>query len=138
MGTNQVELWLMSDAGGAPGSIIESFSFTGAMGVLGQMNPPLTAVSVLRPELQAGTQYWLIASAPAADTDAAWNLNNQGATGPLAFRWSGGAWGITSDTQGAFRIQDIPEPGSFLLLLTGLGLLALKRLSRRCGRIQDN
>ena len=131
---NLVELWLMSDVGGAPGSVIESFSFTGVMGSFGNSNPPLSAISLLQPELQAGVQYWIIASAPDTGTWAAWNQNDQGATGLLASRQSGGAWDIQSDLpQGAFRIQDadIPEPGTFLLLLGGLGLLVCKRLSPR-------
>ncbi len=133
-GTNQAELWLMSDAGGEPGSVIESFSFTGTMGAFGDLNPPLSATSVLQPELLAGVQYWIIASAPVEDTWAAWNLNDQGATGLHASRQFGGAWALTSDDAlGAFRIQDaaIPEPGTFLLLLGGLGLLVCRRLSAR-------
>ena len=131
-GTNQIELWLMSDAGFQPGSVIESFKFIGGMGPDGTMNPPLTAMSVLQPELQSGAMYWLIASAPIADTFAVWNMNNQGASGPRAYREFGGSWATNISVDlGAFEIQGtaIPEPGSLLLLVAGLALLVAKTMT---------
>jgi hypothetical protein len=44
----------------------------------------VTFDSALHPLLQAGGNYWLLPFA-SGDTDAAWNLNNQGGFGP---------WGI--------------------------------------------
>jgi hypothetical protein len=60
-GTNEIDVWLMSDAAGEPGAIIEAFNFTN-LGAFGDNNPLLVGTSVLRPVLTPGTDYWLIAS----------------------------------------------------------------------------
>jgi hypothetical protein len=78
----------------------------------------------VQPILTAGTQYWLIASTPGPDEVAAWNFNNIGDLGPIAFRTNLGAWTVGQDAlRDAFRINGtvIPEPTSALLLLAGLG-----------------
>lgn len=136
-GSNELDVWLMSDAGGQPNATIESFHFSGAMGVFGNLNPPLSANSALHPVLTGGTQYWLIASAPEANTWAAWNYNSIGALGLRALRWdTQPSWSVYQDsTLAAFRISSletgIPEPGTMCLLVAGLGLLGLRRLASR-------
>lgn len=119
---------LMTDAGGMPGTVLESYSFDLAGRLLGSMNPLLTANSTLNPTLIGGDQYWLVASTPDASTSAAWNwsLDDLGLT---AFSTDNGStWTLTPDTPlGAFAIYPtgtVPEPGTLVLLVPSLALLA--------------
>lgn len=130
-GTNQLVVSLMPDAGGIPGTPVETWTFTNAM----QLQPTiLSASSVGSVVIDAGTQYWLAASAPGDGTWAVWFLNSIGLTGTQASRVGSGAWFATSgNTLAAFSLDGtplapIPEPSSLVLLTSGLaGLMAVVR-----------
>jgi hypothetical protein len=131
-GPNQINVTLRADAGGLPGAVLESFSFTN-LGAFGNANPPLVANSVLHPILQAGTRYWLIADPGNAATWDVWNFNSIGDTGPHALSAGGGPFTDGNATRGAFEILGTPVPEPSSLALFGLGSLGLAgwRLRRR-------
>jgi hypothetical protein len=133
-GTNEVDVWLMSDVGDEPGAIIESFNFAGQMGDFGEYNPLLVGTSVLNPVLTPGTKYWLIASAPQSDTWASWNLSDPDINGLRAVRESEtNPWSIYSDaTMAAFRVNGevIPAPGAVVLVGIGMGCISWLRRRR--------
>ena len=134
-GTNQVDVWLSSDSGGRPGSILESFSFVGAMAPFGNSGPPLRGVASSTTFLDSASRYWLIASASSStDASVAWNFNSVGDIGVGGFRQDGDLWTVLNETSGAFRVEvaSVSEPASLSLLVAGLlGVLASVRLGRR-------
>ncbi len=119
-GENQLNVLLMTDAGDQPGSVLESFSFTGQMDLYGS-HGLLIGTSVSHPQLTPGTDYWLVASAPSS-TLAGWSLFSLPVEGLHASSRDGGAWEVFSDTPGAFRVNGtvVPVPGAALLGVLGL------------------
>jgi hypothetical protein len=132
LGTNSLTLEIAVDNNNSPGTVLESWTL-GPMGTFGNMNPPLTAVSVLNPLLMANTVYDVVAI-PASDEWAAWNENDQNINGQFLFTTDGTNWRVTSGTLGAYDViggggATTPEPASMLLLGSGITLLA-SRLRR--------
>ena len=133
-GTNEMDVWLMSDALGEPGAIIEAFNFQNLPDYSSVNRPLLVGNSTLNPILMPGTNYWLVASAPNADTFAIWNYSDWANIGPMAVRQGTGDCFVSNDTMTAYRINGspvvIPAPGAILLGGIGAGLVGWMRRRR--------
>jgi hypothetical protein len=138
-GTNpQVYLYLESDNGGQPGSILDAMAQQFTMVPL-----PGSSVDTFYctscPTLSAGTTYWIVASTENGQT-ALWNMNSTG-TSAFATSYSGspnGPWYVATRVGGALEVDgtpltsSTPEPGSLALLATGVaGLGFLLRRKRQ-------
>jgi len=137
---------LMSDSGGTPGTILETFHVA-APDYLSQYDltvsplgliPPLRVESILHPILTAGTQYWLAVSGVSA-----WDFNSNpqglgGTDGTVADHKTSGEWIAYTAPQGAFAIEGtasgtpVPEPATVMLLgVSALGLVGARARSGR-------
>jgi hypothetical protein len=115
---------LTADSGDSPGTVIESFVFTGApLNGLGNDNAPITLTSVLHPTLLFGREYWITISSSVANA-IAWNNNSTGDIHDQAVSSNGGVtWFSPSGaTPGALELDGtfVPEPSAGLLAGTGL------------------
>jgi hypothetical protein len=134
-GTNAFTVALMSNDGGHPGSILESFSI---------MNVPLytrpaieTFVSRTNTSLDVGTTYWVAAIPVVRDTAGGWFMNSTGAIGLTRTGNDGLTWTTFAIPSAAFEVDGlpvvlpvVPEPSSLALFGVGTAALAGWRLRR--------
>jgi hypothetical protein len=118
---------LFSNASGQPGTVLDtslfvsgnSFTqgmFTGSMG-----------------SLTAGTTYWLVVLPDSSDMLLFWNWNSTGDNGALASTLNGTTWNSSTGIRPAVEVDGtpVPEPGTLVLLATGLlGVAARFRKKR--------
>lgn len=140
-GPNQVFVYLMSDAAGLPGSVLEAFTVQNLP--TGSFSLPLTTIpSLERPQLNAGTPYW-IAATGGPDTFDAWAMTlfqgdptdgwgHKDVVDGVDSGWNAG----TGVRVGALEIlgAPVPEPDSIVLVSVPLLLLAGHTARRRLQR----
>jgi hypothetical protein len=137
-GPNQADVFIMTDAGGLPGSTLESWSLTNLP--VNCFPCPLTTIaSSAHPILAAGAQYW-VAATGGLDTFDVWTFTLVGSGfSPLAVRSTlngiDSGWSLSSPTntrQGALQIsgEAVPEPASWGLVVAGLSAAFYRRRRR--------
>lgn len=123
-GPNILTVSLQADSNGRPGAVIEEIDVAG----LTEVPTIFTAMSVLHPELQGGTPYWLVVVAGEPGVVAGWHWNSIGdaSTGSNfavnQFGSQAGPWSLDNlgSTRSAFQINGSPPtPQEALELLMG-------------------
>lgn len=138
LGLSSMSLYLESNAGGLPGTVVATLTQQGALAGF----PPGSLVDytcTACPMLQAGTEYWLVAEEPDPDTVVAWAWNDIGdtSTGDFVYNDAGsisGLWQVDlGDPRGAFEVQGTatPEPATLFLLGTALIVVGLIRVQEK-------
>lgn len=134
VGVNKIDVWLMTDASGKPGTLIEGWSFVDKLEIDPQI---LMGTSTLHPVLVPGTPYWLVASTPDSSTWAEWLRSWPVVLGTHGRKLGADPWEIYNNiTQGAFRVNGtpvipppppVPAPGAVILGTIGLALIGYLR-----------
>ena len=137
-GPNELLVVVAADANGEPGAVLESFSFSDAMGPLGTNHPLLVGISALQPLLQANTPYWFVVYPGDPATSAIWNSRSVPTLSQGVLSEDGGeTFQQVQFVTSVVRISGeasaaVPEPAALgLWSLFGLGGLALGRRRRR-------
>jgi len=111
-GTNEFQIRIMSDAGGAPGAVLQ------VIPAILPSNPQLITFSATAPlKIEPETTYWVGVFAAADDAHGAWALNGTGAIGAVN-QGNSPVWYYVDTPQGAMRINGdvVPEPASAAVL----------------------
>ncbi len=128
-----VDVSLWSDAGGAPGAVLQSwsgFSFS-------EPNIYSFAATGAPVQLVSGSSYWVVANAATSTTWAGWFKPDAAAAipGQPAFYSENGGPFNNPNSAGAFRVtvSAIPEPSTYAALFgaAALGLVVWRRRVKR-------
>lgn len=133
-----LNVYIESNVGGLPGSILDSFSPAGNVSFQASL-VQFNCSSCLQ-SLTAGTTYWLVAQESNPAVNISWyytgTANNPGGSAPAALNKTGsatGPWVGNTSTTTAFQIDgtpvvsEVPEPGTWLLVGSGIVAVALVR-----------
>jgi PEP-CTERM motif len=127
IGSSAVNVFIESDSGGTPGSILASLTQVGSF--TSTTTPALvdfTCSTCIG--LVSGTEYFVVAQQSNQSTDeSAWQYNSTGGTGTISYDFTGSNTGPWLSTGGltlpAFQVNGaaVPEPSSIALLAVALG-----------------
>lgn len=136
-GNNPVNVYIETDSGGLPGTIITQLTQVGTILPFtnGNGGGLVTFTCSSNCALTAGTPYWLVAQETDSGTEQVWDFAYQDQQANIAFNQVGsatGPWNPFFGIENAFRLDDtgavVPEPGSLFLLGSGaLGLIVARR-----------
>jgi len=118
-GNAPLNVYLESDNGGVPGSIIAQLTQVGMISGAGGL--VTFTCSGAACGLKAGS-YWLVAVEPDPNTQQGWFLSYGDQPGTVAYNEAGsptGPWSTIDTPLNAFQL-DTPEPGTLLALIPGL------------------
>jgi len=110
-GTAGYEMGLYSDAGGVPGKPIKSFHIS-KLPVYGQCCTVAIANDKAGIPVTAGTQYWVVVSTTAKDTDIyAWAFNSTDMTAQLSAFWCKGSTTYCGNNSGKWVAYNYVQLG---------------------------
>jgi hypothetical protein len=112
-----VDIALLSDLGGLPGAVLETYHISSMSNPYSTNNPPITLPSQTHPVLADGNQYWLqVALSPSTSFEQSWwDERTTPASGESASEYpftNGGNWTIGSAGTGAFKVLGHEVPVS--------------------------
>ena len=129
-GANEVEIFLLANDGGLPGSTLESWLLSDVLVSGGSIH---TLSSALNPLLSSNTRYWVEMSAGdggLAASRTGWN-SSTGTNSLRARQFDEGAWSGSGSSAYGWRVNGelaaIPEPSTIVLLSLGLVGLGFTR-----------
>ena len=139
-GLNSIQIQLLTDFGGKPGSVIDTFSFFNLPTYENTAIRSLqSANSTLRPQLMAGVTYWLLAIAP-VNSSLGWYMGASESSNGRHFIRETDRFppvdGFEGGFKSAFRLETdaatppVPEPATLSLLAIG-AILARRAVSGR-------
>jgi len=106
-GTNETTIGIYPDNGGVPGTPALKQWYSKNLPTFGTCCTLATGNDSAGIPLKAGTQYWVVVHTckDSSDTWSAWNLDENGATGPFANNTGSGGWkNLGTGQQGAFGV----------------------------------
>jgi hypothetical protein len=111
---NSLMISLAADAGGVPGTFLETFTVTGALQSFPNDTAPVTVTSLLQPLLKAGSVYWIVIGTTNSGNGVNWLTANVLTTPDLlagrlsaTSAWTANPLGAGYNNPGAFSVNGI-------------------------------
>jgi len=121
---NPINLYLESDNGGVPGSVLATLTQQGTIQPFSSGGSLITFTCNGCGTVNSGTTYWIVGKETDPNTEQAWMFSYLDQQGPLAFNQVGsenGPWNQFTGTISGMRIDGaVPEPGTLVMLGSGI------------------